>query len=550
MILSLLLGTAQAESVQVPLTVCFSYDIDYDEGQSGYDGPGDYWVNNDIDRVARGLFIRIGSNVAVTTKRQLGEDGCWTGTHAFDLGTPGLWDGPATGFWVELFAEGERHGTRVELRNNDERPLPNWPAARRMSYTWGKNVALLGGSTHSFVFPAEDGWQHLAAVMSALTFFDWRLDQGVNRACCVEAAAGVDGTCDDPNSYYARQIEPYGPIEDHFVAILADSGVAQKNLSEPFHPDDNPNVDRSNSCCASKIPWSDDGTVIIRDDLRSGVRVGERVQNRFSITHELGHVVVGLRMGDFERGQYNNTAPHDGCNADYEDLPAATQPVALLETKRGIFQKEYMGSAFREGWADFFSTLAWNSTANPAPEYESNILQDFDMDGDLDNDAAGWAYRRTRLLMGNPEPPSEPGGTSQAPWLQAYDRNWRVSALHSVEACTEVAASACPPLSHVFPSTQVRAGGMESLNRSTIHDVSSLFWHLMVDEGIDPGDLSDLYVDMCPRAWRSTDLWFQGKGTRACLDGDDLPWRRLEASAAFHGHTNAVDSHADRVIGR
>lgn len=533
MMLPLLLANASATVANVPLKLCFKYDIDYNEGVSGTVGPGDYWVNNDVDRAARGLFIQVSSSASLLQRKQLDESGCWQGTHPIEL------DGGTGTFVVTLLGEGERHGTRVELRNNNERELPTWPDATMMTHTWIENQTSPFGSTHDYVIQAQDGWQLLAAAMSALTFYDWKLDEGVPRACCIPGEAGYDGLCNKPKFYYAKDKEPYGPPGEHFLAILADNGASPRDPTAPEDPDDNPwDPDRSNNCCGSKLPWDDDGE--FSTDLRSGLWIGSNVPWRFAITHELGHVVVGMRMGDYERGQYGKNAPHDGCNGDRFEVNGIL--TELSSGKRGVFQKEYMAQAFREGWADFFTTLAWNQPTTTNVDNTSFLFQDFDIDGDVDNDSApdpSWPYRKTHRLTGNPEQPGEPGGTSQADWMQSFDRNWRATAAREVATCTW----ATPTCTNGLPQA------MEAYNRSTIYDVSSFYWHLLVDEGLQPPVLSDLYVSTCPRVWRVDDDEFNGLSGRGCELAEDLPWIRLIDAAEHLGIRNELLPHEDRVIG-
>jgi hypothetical protein len=51
--------------------------------------------------------------------------------------------------------------------------------------------------------------------------------------------------------------------------------------------------------------------------------------------------------------------------------------------------------------------------------------------------------------------------------------------------------------------------------------------------------LANVYTGMCPRAWRSTDA--------NCTDDADLPFRRLEASAANSGLTTELSLEAGHV---
>lgn len=496
------LSSAHANTITVPLTICVDYDIQFsDSSFDGSVGPGDYWVDNDIDRPARWQYIEVTSRVE-TKRVQLNNDGCAAVNQLFPLQD-------ANEFQVTLLGEAYVRGNRIELRNNNDRANLSWWGASLMEETISGLEVSDAGGTVDLVVDAVDGWQHMAVVMTAMYRNGWKLSYGTNRSCCTKEGAGWDGTCSDPTYRYAKDSAPYGPAGQQFVPILVNNGGG-----------------RESSCCGSKIPWFPGGAT------RSGVQAGENVQKKFSVAHELGHVVVGLRMGDYERGQYSEQSPDDGCNGDWWTPSASGGPQVLPASKRGIFQKEYMATSMREGWADFFGTWTWNSPATVA-EYDSFLYHDYDLDTDRDNDAGGWIYQGTHRVGHAPEVPGEPGGTTPDAWVAGLDSSWLRAAETNVGSCGTVEVGTVAP---ACPDT-TSANEMDAVNRSTIFDVSSMLWALFAEEGLTPNELSDLYVDTCPRVWRKDDRNFDAWAftPAECDDGADLPWRRLEASATYNG---------------
>ncbi|MCA9492092.1 MAG: hypothetical protein KC621_19300 [Myxococcales bacterium] len=73
-------------------------------------------------------------------------------------------------------------------------------------------------------------------------------------------------------------------------------------------------------------------------------------------------------------------------------------------------------------------------------------------------------------------------------------------------------------------------------NRSTVYDVSKMFFRLYAGSGLTEGQLSDLYVDTCPRGWADNDT------LRFPTSDDEWPLERLRISAAANGITSAVDA--------
>lgn len=198
--------------------------------------------------------------------------------------------------------------------------------------------------------------------------------------------------------------------------------------------------------------------------------------------------------------------------------------------RRGTFTKEFMSTAAREGWADFVSAWAWNVKGHADCEIPMGPV-DFDLDGDVDNYFGD--YRDFVVSCRNhPEWQQADAGDPTGSFIGT--QNWLDDVLDegvcdpfdSTPACVDGGGSACA-------SDAV----MESHNRSTVYDWHRMLYALYKDQGLTPKELSDLYINMCPRNWRPDD------GT--CPDTpsnlvDDLPIRRWVLSADELGHTADV----------
>jgi hypothetical protein len=189
-----------------------------------------------------------------------------------------------------------------------------------------------------------------------------------------------------------------------------------------------------------------------------------------------------------------------------------------------------MAQAAREGWADFVSAWTWNVKSHSDCEIHLGSYADFDLDGDVDNLFGDWrdqsvsCRNHPELAQADSSDPTDPFVGTQ---------NWLGDVLDE---------GVCDP----FDSTPQTCGGgsgcasdatMESYNRSTLYDWQRMLYALYKDRGLTPKELSDLYINMCPRNWRVRD------GT--CTDtptslGDDLPLRRWVLSATALGHSGEV----------
>jgi hypothetical protein len=65
-----------------------------------------------------------------------------------------------------------------------------------------------------------------------------------------------------------------------------------------------------------------------------------------------------------------------------------------------------------------------------------------------------------------------------------------------------------------------------------VYDVTKMFWKLTTAWDFVPGELNDLYVDMCPTSWAKDDV---------TATDDTLPLERLFISADHHGFDTEVD---------
>jgi hypothetical protein len=230
------------------------------------------------------------------------------------------------------------------------------------------------------------------------------------------------------------------------------------------------------------------------------VRINQRW--KFQIAHELGHAVVEKRMPWLTN--MGASAPLDDCMGSYwpcsnssppwyPSSPAKCSPCdAGGSGDKSELTREYKSMAAREGWASFFSTWLWNTPGNSGCIFNTQILHDFDLDGDVDNN-----YGDTGIYLGDvdyngaydacipglvndeagePFPTNDPEDTGIAwgdDWLADMDNAGRCGTTSLYNSY----------------STQV--------------DWQRFFWDLNVDQDISIEELTDIYVDACPTTWHA-----------------------------------------------
>ncbi len=500
----LTISNAFGASLPVDVEICVQYDVDYnradDPGGTFNYAAGDYWTDNSVHQPAMHQFIVVEYDLGTQTV-QLGANGCAWVTMDSEYY-------PNIKFDVEVTNQAEVDGVDVELRSVDESISDTWlldGQALQVDFT---GLSKDDGETQTLTFDAIDGWQFMPIATFMLDRQDWRLDEPVSRDCCLEDGTyDLDGTCSGGNPVpYDRSSAPYlesAPL----LALAAKTG-------------------NSNHCCGSKEFWDSTGPGPASDHKESMLSVGEDVQFRMAISHELGHVFAGIRMGGWERGEYINNAAEDGCDGD-----------GIGTSDRGIISKEYMSSAMREGWAEYVKIWTWNSPTNATPEVVSFNDLDFDLDLDKDNVFSGsHPYDKAFTSGTGMEVDQAVAGDPTASWVLSLDANWLWHA-------QRFGAGSCVARNDMSCAAAENAA-VEKWNRATVYDVADFWWTLDYHEGIAPDRLLDYYINSCPRGWMEAD------GPSACPAlADDWPYKRVLLSLDHFGVQGAIQpTWVDHVV--
>ncbi|MCB9690870.1 MAG: hypothetical protein H6736_03555 [Alphaproteobacteria bacterium] len=333
-------------------------------------------------------------------------------------------------------------------------------------------------------------WQVMAAASWMWQRNRFAIWNGPNRDCCLEGTggAGPDGTCTDPTKQYGPSTES---TIHYFVKNTTGLACGGGNNQPGGHIN---SVEFSNPC-----------------------------RQKWLYSHESGHLVVGMRMDGLE--QYNGAAPTDNCSGGYWSSGQLIDP-GPPAVSRAMMSKGYTALAVREGWAEFYATWAWNAKNGADCSFLARgTFTDIDLDGTWDNDFG----------------PSDPYydfelDCAGSPWMYT-DPNTCTDGfdwVDDLEVYNDAAGCVRAP---------VQGGYDLESNRSSVWDVTRMFWHLYWVDGLTPVALSDLYVDTCPRAWAQYDTWTsQGVATR--------PLNRLYTSSAYHAATqsdvdDAISNHVE-----
>jgi hypothetical protein len=163
----------------------------------------------------------------------------------------------------------------------------------------------------------------------------------------------------------------------------------------------------------------------------------------------------------------------------------------------------------------------WNDSTVKNPQVKQNQWMDFDVDGDPDNNYLPYAnpnphpYRQGEQLGTTPEIAPASTSDSTDTWALNVGTNWLDAALTNVATCVPWdSEDACSPAQEAL---------VEGRNRSSVWDVSNMYWDLHNDKGVSASELLTLYVSACPRGWVVED--------DGCLITDRLPLERLLISA-------------------
>ncbi len=454
-VLALLAPSAHATPVNVE--VCLQFNIEFE------DDWGDFWADNTVHRIARGVQIRVTDDDSTDFYYLDDSTGCKDIT--VDV------SGPSKNYQLVARTKAQVNGVDIETHASDD---PDYDVRPIHTVSW---TVSANDKSITKTLPPTARWQVLAVGTWIFNRNDFDLASGPTRDCCT-SGYDADGTCASPD---------YEPVEDTVHYFIDTDGTTCGGKS---NFDNQPNAIKFRSTCLNKQLWA----------------------------HETGHLVVMMRMGG--RTDDERDAGLNKCMGDWRIEETSPIDTGHDATARGVFTKEYMSVAFREGWGEFFTTWAWNRRTESDCEFMAlKFFSDFDLDGEVDNDVA----TGQDFLMDCVGTPFI--GTDPTPCAMD-DENW----LDDLEAYADDAGCQA-------------AGAQVDYNRSTVYDVMKFFWVLTSDSTnpIDPSDLAEIYIDMCPRGW-------SGDDTEYLIDSDEGPLYRLDLAAEAHPSIetqvkNAADDH-------
>jgi hypothetical protein len=508
--IAFLFAAAPAHAVQQNFDICVDYQTYFTDAVNAAqtsDGIGDHWKNNWYTKAAMRLEYEIEVN-GTTVGGRLDTTGCLNRT--IEIGF-------ANTFEFTVYSNTERRGVDIKMRFNDDQqtdpdgdPVYYWDDAQEASVSWqGLSTSLhLQTTSHDLLLDATEGWQVLAVATWMIHRNKWNLHLPVGRPCCTGSGVSDNGECSGPSPTtkpYDRSVAPFLESDPQiWIHALEDEGTGADD----------------NGCCGSRFQTTDfdPGPPSVVKFWTVGFQGGSDEQGRFTLAHELAHLIPGIRMGGREQN-YPANAPDDGCEGSWSGGQV------LPDSARGVFSKEYAAVSLREGWADWVSAWAWNVKGHADCDYVAGLRADFDLDGDIDNEWPGADWRDGIYSCRN-HPERYVADTSDPTGSHVGDTNW-LDEMITANQCIES-----------YPKSCSSQGVTESHNRSTVYDVQRMFYALYKEEGLNPPKISDLYVDICPRQWRYAET--------DCSDGDDLPIRRLLFSA--EPQRNNVGTQLDNQI--
>lgn len=474
--------------------VCVDVGVEYD------DLGGDRWLDNDVAKAGRGLRVKVtdtnGNNAAWYWLSE--SDGClhFTTTHST--------------FRFAVYSKTQVNGVEVNSWAGDA--TGSRSALGIVFLNLSANNA--GGNTFSYTLtvPGDDQrWRNVMVATMVFRDSDWDTNDAPTEDCCT-TGAGPDGTCGTP--------------ANHYQPITGTVDMQAGTTAIPL------------SCCQSRLRTLSGGTVVDYSPKSPGASTSANTFGKFTIAHELGHVIAFKRAGDQEVVDQN--APVQGCVGDYDTENSAW----FGNTNYGNLTKEYVSLAMKEGWANFVAMATWNAANGNRTEFQGNNENDWDLDGTLDLSNAWLAAHATETrttdavpvhmtyLKGIMDCGGDPDaeGTSYT-WpgpntnFTIDGRNW----LADLEAGND--ASGC----HADSNPDKEA------NRTTLYDVTAMYWDLYATWGLSRSKLSTWHVNTCFRTWSSGDV--------SPPDEDDLelPLNRWTLAGVNLGEIFAVDGEVDHV---
>lgn len=496
----------------VPMSrLCFEVETAWIGHPSASDvGGGDFWRLNE-PRPPIGARVYVERDLSVSV-HNLGDDGCfWFAT-------------PAEPYTVTIESHGEVEGIDIQSYT-DWLPFINcqggWPPVgpcsvdimstgnfRYASRTYAYDGAQFRTET---LFAADESnsiaWHPYVLMAYAMTRSTMNLGDQGNTSWCGAAGVPCCGHTEWADKPDHSDISP--------TQLISYTHVKGKGYASNWAEQGQVESDGTRRAYGYGSMFSGGTTA---DD--SIVALGSGVLDKWPMAHELGHMLVMLRMGD--RTETNYGAELYGCNGQYAGGNLATPSDSGGDSEKSNLTREYSSGAAREGWANFYAAQLFNDVDESDCWIRSTHLKDFDLDGDLDNDY-GPTYQRgvyscetsgLDALLGEPDP-TDP----LAPWLGA--RDWLDQAWDNAAACGDASS----------PS--------QITGRSSIYDWTRYFWDMASDENVPVETLADIYVDMCPTNWVA------GPGS---VPNDNWPELRLERSADFHGAGPAHDAQKNNGV--
>ncbi len=384
------------------------------------------------------------------------------------------------------------------------------------------------------VINSNQVWWNLAVGMFALDRSDFNMGTHSQRDCCDNTSHNwynLDGTCTYDSGEY-----PYADTGfDHYGGPRIEYGWDDDMRIEFVYDDDV-------GCCGSDWPtWESSNPTESDWPNRPTVHINKPW--KFSIAHELGHVIVMKRMGKRTNDDFTADV-RQGFLVSPDDTPCSgmfhpagfdpSSPYDSLGDEGGVVKKnllsmEFQSGAAREGWAHFFAAWLWNysGTVNSDCFFDSRKIHDFDLDGDVDNNYGdtGVCYDDDpwdgAFNCEGTTPPSDathsPVPVADALESYVYDRDW-LEDMYTATACDVDDIS----------------------NRGTQYDWMRYFWDMRTDSEVPIEDLTDIYVDTCPTTWAKNDAQISAS--------EETPVGRLEASTTFHGYEDEHDDQKNNGV--
>jgi len=467
-------------------TGSFCFDITTDYTDLG----GDFWTTN-ANRPARGVLYKVEQPAGtVIGTGYLDGAGCGTVT----LNNTQNWR-------VRVRSEALWKGVEFKSWSAFCHSIPPTPSPAYSNWT-----SQPANDTKMEVVVASNArWRNLVLATWAIHRNKHGLGTGVSRTCCQEGNPNyqADGTCSSGPSDY---IPIPGPVYLYANPLSGQSG-----------------------------DWIDDcGS---NPAGHRALNITSTVRSRTQIAHEFGHLITSLRMG-WSDEMWSLTAPLDGCMGDFVD-DGSPSDSPNNANRRGEFSKEYLASAIREGYADFYSMWLWNSRKQSDCVFDLWTLHDFDLDCDVD-DYFGVGDGRNgqvdcaddwEVAVADPADPTTAYSDGKN-WLKdlqnASDVRWAGPASYTCGG----------PGSTFLSCTSTPSYGYD---RATMMDLAKFYWKLnqVGEGGLSPKTVTDLYIDTCPRGWDTEN------GPSGSLAH---PYQRLLLSSDAHSIRTEVETYDDYFV--